>query len=120
MVAIGHLTGYVIGTMDLVKIFGPTFGDTQFKQLILVSAFALIISCGVTSWAVTERVLISGRDADAPHKGIIEIIRHIFKTATSLPPRIQAICNMLEKSTSDTMLLMMSSSQKTHWEILGG
>ena len=80
--------------MDLVKIFGPTLGDTQFKQLILVSAFALIISCGVTSWAVTERVLISGRDADAPHKGIIEIIRHIFKTATSLPPRIQAICNI--------------------------
>lgn len=94
MVAIGHLTGYVIGTMDLVKIFGPSFGDTQFKQLTLVSAVALIISCGVTSWAVTERVLISGRDADAPNKGIIEIIQHIFKTATSLPPRIQAICNI--------------------------
>jgi solute carrier family 45 protein 1/2/4 len=94
MVAIGHLTGYIIGTMDLVKIFGPAMGDTQFKQLTLVSASALILSCGVTSWAVTERILISGRDADAPNKGIFEIIRHIFKTATSLPPRIQAICNI--------------------------
>jgi solute carrier family 45 protein 1/2/4 len=80
--------------MDLVKVFGPSLGDTQFKKLILVSAFALIFATGVTSWAVTERVLISGRDADTPDKGPLEIISHIFKTATSLPPRIQAICNI--------------------------
>lgn len=94
MVAIGHLTGYVIGTLDLVNIFGPAMGDTQFKQLILVSATALIISTGVTSWAVTERILVSGKDSDGSRKGFLDIVRHIFKTATSLPPRIQAICNI--------------------------
>lgn len=93
MVSMGHLTGYVIGTMDLVTIFGTTFGDTQFKQLTVVAAFALVFTCGVTSWAVTERVLISGRDQDAP-LGIGMIFRKVYRTLASLPPRIQAICNV--------------------------
>lgn len=93
MVSMGHLTGYVIGTLDLVSIFGPTFGDTQFKQLTVVAAFALVITCGVTSWAVTERVLISGRESEAP-LGAGMIFRKVYRTLTTLPPRIQAICNV--------------------------
>ena len=93
MAAIGHLIGYVIGTVDLVKVFGPSFGDTQFKKLILVAAVALLVSVSVTSWAVTERVLISSQDSDKQDSGI-KIIRQIFHAATTLPPRIQAICNI--------------------------
>jgi len=91
MVASGHLVGYVIGTMDLVSIFGTTFGDTQFKQLTVVAAIALLFTTSVTCWAVNERILIAGRDGDAPAKGL-KIIKQIFVAATSLPPRIQAIC----------------------------
>lgn len=91
MVAVGHLIGYAAGTVDLVGIFGTTFGDTQFKQLALISAVALLLTNGVTSWAVTERVLISGREADAKSGGV-KIIRQIIKTTLHLPPRIQSIC----------------------------
>ncbi|PVH88354.1 hypothetical protein DL98DRAFT_509066 [Cadophora sp. DSE1049] len=94
MVAIGHLVGYVIGTVDLVGIFGPSYGDTQFKKLILLAAFALVFTVAVTSWAVTEKVLVSGRDDHVPSKGLTQIVSHIFKAATTLPPRIQAICNI--------------------------
>lgn len=59
MVAVGHLVGYGIGAMDLSLIFGKIIGDTQFKQLTVIAAFALMLAVGVTSWAVTERVLIS-------------------------------------------------------------
>jgi solute carrier family 45 protein 1/2/4 len=93
MVAAGHLIGYIIGTMDLVSIFGTTFGDSQFKQLTVVAAMALLFTTTVTCWAVNERVLIAGRDGDVPARGF-EIIRQIFVAATSLPPRIQAICNI--------------------------
>lgn len=63
MIAIGHLLGYAAGTIDLLKIFGTTLGDSQFKQLTVIAAMALIISVCVTSYAVKERILISAKYA---------------------------------------------------------
>jgi solute carrier family 45 protein 1/2/4 len=91
MVAVGHLIGYAAGTIDLVGTFGTTFGNTQFKQLALISAVALLFTTGVTSWAVTERVLISSRTSDAKSGGV-KIVRQIVRTTMHLPPRIQSIC----------------------------
>jgi len=90
MVSVGHLAGYAIGTLDLVQLFGTSFGDTQFKKLTLFAAFSLLFTVGVTSWAVTERVLVS-RD-DESQDGLVKIIRQIFRATMELPPRIQAIC----------------------------
>ena len=61
MIAIGHLFGYALGTMDLLKVFGTTLGDSQFKQLTLIAAFTLLVTVLVTSYAVEERILISAR-----------------------------------------------------------
>ena len=61
MIAIGHLIGYGAGTLDLVSIIGPVLGDTQFKQLTVIAAFAFLAAIAITSWAVEERVLISAR-----------------------------------------------------------
>ncbi|KAL3419030.1 General alpha-glucoside permease 2 [Phlyctema vagabunda] len=91
MASVGHLIGYIIGTMDLVRIFGTSMGDTQFKKLTLVAAFGLLFAVGITSWAVTERVLISNKGSEREAGGI-KIITKIFKATMQLPPRIQAIC----------------------------
>ena len=64
MIAIGHLVGYGLGTIDLLKIFGTTLGDSQFKQLCLLAAATLLFAVGVTSYAVEERVLISTKYMD--------------------------------------------------------
>ena len=61
MGAVGHLIGYGIGTVDLRSIWGDWMGDSQFKQLCVIAAVALIGTCGLTSWAVTERILLSAR-----------------------------------------------------------
>ena len=61
MAAIGNLAGYIIGTMDLVGIFGNFLGDTQFKKLTLIAAAMFLGSTCVTCWAVDERILISER-----------------------------------------------------------
>lgn len=91
MTSVGHLIGYVTGTLDLVSILGPSYGDTQFKKLCLVAAIGLIGAVFVTSWAVTERVLISDQHSSKPTSGI-QILRQIFTATRDLPPRIQAIC----------------------------
>lgn len=91
MTALGHLIGYAAGTVDLVGIFGSSFGNTQFKKLALISGFGLMFTVSVTSWAVTERVLISTKDGDSKSGGI-KLARRIIKTTMHLPPRIQAIC----------------------------
>ncbi|RFU32454.1 hypothetical protein B7463_g3880, partial [Scytalidium lignicola] len=90
MQALGHLIGYFIGTIDLVEMFGPSLGDTQFKKLIIVAAASLLFAVGLTSWAVTERVYIPERGSQP--QSIPQVLRHIFKTTMTLPPRIQAIC----------------------------
>jgi solute carrier family 45 protein 1/2/4 len=90
MVAVGHLVGYGVGTLDLIKIFGTTFGDSQFKQLIWIAALALIFSVGLTSWTVTERILLSAKEGS--ESGPFQMVTKIWRTALDLPPRIQAIC----------------------------
>jgi len=100
MAGVGHLVGYVIGTLDLVQLLGPGLGDTQFKKLILIAAFGLLFSIGVTSWAVTERVLVStsgGKDPDQKDSSMAslapdKIFGQIITTIRHLPPRIEAIC----------------------------
>lgn len=108
MLAVGHLLGYGAGTIDMLKIFGTTLGDSQFKQLTAISAMSLIFAVCVTSYAVDERVLISSKyvvvllptnqrklmhDRDADVKtGALKMISKILRTTTHLPARIQAIC----------------------------
>jgi solute carrier family 45 protein 1/2/4 len=67
MAAIGHLFGYIIGSIDLVGIFGTFFGDTQFKQMTLLSAVSFLGCVLVTSHSVKERILISARLARASY-----------------------------------------------------
>lgn len=91
MIAVGHLIGYAIGTIDLQSIFGRTLGDSQFKQLCLIAALFFLLAVGITSYSVEERVLVSAKDADV-RSGAVKTLRTIFQTTMNLPDRIQAIC----------------------------
>ncbi|KAF1953166.1 hypothetical protein CC80DRAFT_420523 [Byssothecium circinans] len=92
MVAVGSLAGYAAGAIDLRKVFGPMLGDSQFKQLTGVAALCLCITISITSWAVTERVLVSDGLEGEEGLGPLEVLKTIVKTATELPRGIQAIC----------------------------
>jgi hypothetical protein len=61
MTAVGQLIGYVIGSIDTVSIFGTALGDTQFKQMTVIAALALLGAIAVTSYSVKERILITAR-----------------------------------------------------------
>ncbi|KAF1346736.1 sucrose transport protein [Delphinella strobiligena] len=93
MVAIGHLVGYGIGALDLGRVFGTLIGDTQFKQLCVIAAAALILAVGLTCWAVQERVLVLNEKQDEGRQdGLLSAIVQIYSTMSNLPNRIQAIC----------------------------
>ncbi|KAF2715285.1 sucrose transport protein-like protein [Pleomassaria siparia CBS 279.74] len=92
MVAVGSLVGYGAGAIDLKSVFGPMLGDSQFKQLTAVAAMTLCFTVGITSWAVTERVLISDGKEDEEEQGPMQVLSTIAKTATNLPKGIAAIC----------------------------
>ena len=91
MIAIGHLIGYAVGSVDLPMIFGPLLGDSQLKQVTVIAASALLGAVMVTSLAVEERVLVSSKDGDRK-AGPFEKISKILKMTLHLPDRIQAIC----------------------------
>ncbi|KAM5356021.1 hypothetical protein ACJ41O_002667 [Fusarium nematophilum] len=90
MSAVGHMVAYAAGAVDLVEILGTTLGDTQFKQLTVISTIAILSSTAITCWAVTERVLVSSKPTK--HQGRFKVFRQIYSTLLDLPPRIQAIC----------------------------
>jgi solute carrier family 45 protein 1/2/4 len=92
MVAVGSLVGYAAGAVDLGKIFGTLLGDSQFKQLTVVAALCLCITIGITSWAVTERVLISDGHEGDQETGMLQVLVTIAKSAVDLPRGIQGIC----------------------------
>jgi solute carrier family 45, member 1/2/4 len=96
MVAVGHLIGYAVGAIDLRSYFGGALGDTQFKQLIVLSCLILMACVAVTCWAVTERVLVStGKDEENGGEddfSLVAMFKEILATATNLPPRIATIC----------------------------
>ncbi|KAJ9263182.1 hypothetical protein DTO195F2_3160 [Paecilomyces variotii] len=91
MAAVGQLIGYTIGSIDIVSIFGTTFGNTQFKQMTVIAGLSVIFSVAVTSYSVRERVLVSARGSGGK-SGAIQVLSQLFRTALDLPPRIQAIC----------------------------
>ncbi|CBF83623.1 hypothetical protein AN2982.2 [Aspergillus nidulans FGSC A4] len=74
-----------------VGIFGTALGDTQFKQMTVIAALALLGAIAVTSYSVKERILITARDSDGK-AGAFQVVTQLFRTTMDLPPRIQAIC----------------------------
>jgi len=92
MGSLGHIIGYGMGALDLVDIFGPTLGDTQFKQLTVIAAMGMLGTSAVTCWAVSERVLITVRHDPRRATGSFKVVRQIWSTIISLPPRIRGIC----------------------------
>ncbi|KAK6336508.1 hypothetical protein TWF696_002058 [Orbilia brochopaga] len=92
MIAAGNVISYLAGSIDLVGIFGHWFlGNTQFKKLCLISSVILGGTVGLTSWAVSERVLLSRRESESK-EGVFHIFVVIYQTLFNLPNRIRAIC----------------------------
>ncbi|KID77211.1 sucrose transport protein, partial [Metarhizium brunneum ARSEF 3297] len=90
MNAVGHVVGYGAGAIDLVQILGNTLGQTQFQQLTLIAAMAILATTATTCWAVRESVLVSSKGSKP--QSSYGVLGQIYSTLRHLPPRIEAIC----------------------------
>lgn len=61
MLGLGHVFGYLVGTIDLSKYLGTSLGATQFKQICVIAGAAITFCISVTCLCVEERVLLSQR-----------------------------------------------------------
>lgn len=93
MNAIGHLIGYIAGAVDLGSIMGGFLGSTQFQKLTVIAAFSILFSSFVTSWAVTERILLAVVHDPAHSGSRFKVVLQIWSAVLHLPPRIRAICH---------------------------
>ncbi|KAI9759191.1 MAG: hypothetical protein M1835_000441 [Candelina submexicana] len=91
MLGLGHVLGYLIGTVDLMKYFGGSLGDTQFKQICLIASVTIIVCCSLTCYCVEERVLLSKR-VNEGCSSALSLVSTVFTTALHLPKKIQAVC----------------------------
>ncbi|QIW98585.1 hypothetical protein AMS68_004103 [Peltaster fructicola] len=90
---LGHLLVYAIGSIDLMATLGQSFlGNTQFKKVCVIAAIALILSQGITCYAVQERALVLNDKHDKEWKSAYSVLRDIWDTTMKLPPPIRAIC----------------------------
>jgi solute carrier family 45 protein 1/2/4 len=97
MTGAGHLIGYLIGTFDVGTVIGRVFGDAnnqQFKAMTVIASFALLVAVGITSNAVTERILLPF-DSTSPKskaESMFGVLKSLIHRTFNLPPRLQAIC----------------------------
>ena len=88
--AAGHVIGYLIGSLDMVRMLGPRSGGSQFKIMILIAVVALLFAIGVTCMAVSERRLMPS--APTKSKSAFAVLWELCHRTVNLPPRMQAIC----------------------------
>jgi solute carrier family 45, member 1/2/4 len=90
MAAAGHVIGYLIGSLDMVRFVGTRFGGSQFKIMILIAILALLLAIGVTCVSVSERRLMPSASSNS--KSAFSVLPELFHRTLNLPPRIQSIC----------------------------
>ena len=61
MLGLGHVLGYLVGTINLSNYLGTNLGATQFKEICVIAGAAIVFCVGVTCFCVEERVLLSPR-----------------------------------------------------------
>ena len=108
MLGLGHVLGYIVGTINLSNYVGTRLGATQFKEICVIAGAAIVFCVSVTSFCVEERVLLSQTwaalqrrrrldTADWSRKprassGGLAMLSTIVKTTLHLPRKISAVC----------------------------
>lgn len=90
MSAAGHVIGYLIGSLDMVRLTGSRFSGSQFKIMVFIAIVTLLTAVSVTCWSVSERRLMPS--ASGGSMSISVVLAELFHRTIHLPPRIQSIC----------------------------
>ena len=92
IVGVGSILGYLSGYVDLPKLTGGYFGNTQFKVLCIIACVTLggtvIISC----LCIRERdPRLEGPPSDEK-LGVLSFFRQVFHSIKHLNPQVRKVC----------------------------
>lgn len=95
LTGIGNILGYIAGYIDLPKVTGGIFGNTQFKVLCVIASFALISTVAISSLTIHERDprLDQPPGFEKP-KGVLSFFRQIFRSVVRLSPQVRKVCQV--------------------------
>jgi solute carrier family 45, member 1/2/4 len=81
--------------VNLPKLTGGVFGDTQFKVLCIIASFALTSTVGISCLSIHERAprLDQTPTSEKP-TGFLSFFRQIFRSMRRLPPQIRKVCEV--------------------------
>ena len=89
---VGSILGYLSGYVDLPRISGGYFGDTQFKVLCLIACFALGGTVLLSSFYIRERDPRSEGPPPEEKLGVITFFQQIFYSMKRLDPQVRKVC----------------------------
>ncbi|KAG8959256.1 hypothetical protein FRC03_008241 [Tulasnella sp. 419] len=89
MHGVGSIAGFFIGNIDLPKVL-PIFGRTELEILSVITCITLVLSHGITSVSITEKVLV--QSTDQKKSGVFSIFRDIWINMRTLPWTVKQIC----------------------------
>ncbi|MCJ1470473.1 hypothetical protein MMC07_009118, partial [Pseudocyphellaria aurata] len=93
MTGAGNIACYAAGYIDLPKHTGGIFGNTQFKVLSVITAFALCGTILISVFSIRERDPSRERPASSDATGILFFFRQVFRSFKRLPPQIRKVCD---------------------------
>lgn len=88
----GNILGYLSGYVDLPKLTHGVFGDTQFKALCVIAAFALTGTVVISSLYIHERDPQLENPSPSERLGILSFFRQVISSVKRLPPQTRKIC----------------------------
>lgn len=89
---VGAILGYLSGYVDLPKVSGGYFGDTQFKVLCVIACFALGGTVLISCLCIRERdPRLEGSPPEAK-LGVMSFFRQVFYSMKRLNPQVRKVC----------------------------
>ncbi|KAI9749800.1 MAG: hypothetical protein M4579_006736 [Chaenotheca gracillima] len=90
---IGSILGYLSGYVNLPEIM-PFFGNTQFKDLCVITSLALGSTVVLSCIFIRERDPRLEGPPENKGTGILSFFRQVFVSIRRLPPQIKKVCEV--------------------------
>lgn len=94
MSGVGNIMGYLSGYVELTGIL-PFLGDTNFKILVAIACIVMIVTVGISCFAIKEHDL---RELDQPaaayNAGVFAFFQTLYVSVGRLPVQVKRVCQV--------------------------
>ena len=93
IVGVGSIIGYLSGYVDLPKLTGGFFGNTQFKVLCVIASSVLGITIAISCSCIRERdPRLEGTPGEEASLGVLAFFQRLFTSMRKLNPQVRKVC----------------------------